>query len=370
MNPSKIPLIKPCHENWNSMTPNEKGRHCKSCNKTVVDFSKKSPETIQQYINSSTGEVCGKFRPDQVVMTQPYKSSFQWFRNKWMAFAAVFALMFPWKKSAAMKPMLNGINDFALNAKQSLKAKPTIVHGQIRSVDAKKGLSQIEIKVFSGGKEIAYTTSFANGNYFIDIPENTIVDFNMNIEFSHATIVTKVITDVPAVKDRISCDAAVAVIEKLATVAQNSQIQMIEIKTEYMTMGGIGSNVSYSECVRHEIPKELIREEKINYYELNPELTKFTDEIVHEKLSPVTVPELEIKAFPNPTTDGFTIEINNSTNSQIFIYDMSGKLIENRSTVQSREQFSLMDQPTGIYIVSVIDMDTNKAKQSKVIKVK
>ena len=63
----KISVPKPCHENWSKMTPKEKGRFCQSCSKTVVDFTKKSKEEIQQYLSENFGNsVCGHFRREQL----------------------------------------------------------------------------------------------------------------------------------------------------------------------------------------------------------------------------------------------------------------------------------------------------------------
>ena len=63
----KISIPKPCHEDWNKMTTNEKGRFCGSCAKTVVDFTKKSANEIQEYFIENRGKrVCGHFKRKQL----------------------------------------------------------------------------------------------------------------------------------------------------------------------------------------------------------------------------------------------------------------------------------------------------------------
>jgi hypothetical protein len=63
----KITIPKPCHENWNAMTPDATGRFCSSCTKTVVDFTNKSTTEIQQYfIENKDQKVCGHFKNEQV----------------------------------------------------------------------------------------------------------------------------------------------------------------------------------------------------------------------------------------------------------------------------------------------------------------
>ncbi len=70
MNPNpnyKISVPEPCHEDWNKMTPDEKGAFCGSCQKSVVDFSNKSPEEIGSILKASAGQkVCGRFKPSQL----------------------------------------------------------------------------------------------------------------------------------------------------------------------------------------------------------------------------------------------------------------------------------------------------------------
>jgi hypothetical protein len=60
-----INIPKPCHEDWNKMTPKDQGRHCLSCKKTVIDFSTKTDEQIIKTIES-TGNLCGRFKTQQL----------------------------------------------------------------------------------------------------------------------------------------------------------------------------------------------------------------------------------------------------------------------------------------------------------------
>ncbi|SEC40389.1 hypothetical protein SAMN04489761_2899 [Tenacibaculum sp. MAR_2009_124] len=63
----KFTIPKPCHENWHKMTPNEKGRFCSSCAKTVVDFTQFSEAEVKEYlIENSTQKVCGHFYKKQL----------------------------------------------------------------------------------------------------------------------------------------------------------------------------------------------------------------------------------------------------------------------------------------------------------------
>lgn len=77
----KISIPKPCHENWNVMTPNEKGKFCKSCAKTVVDFTQKTPSQIQEYLlKKKDQKVCGHFyrkQLDSIVIQIPETAFFQ-----------------------------------------------------------------------------------------------------------------------------------------------------------------------------------------------------------------------------------------------------------------------------------------------------
>jgi hypothetical protein len=62
----QIQIDEPCHENWQAMTPNEQGRFCGSCQKTVVDFSVMTNQEILDYMSKATHSICGRAGTDQL----------------------------------------------------------------------------------------------------------------------------------------------------------------------------------------------------------------------------------------------------------------------------------------------------------------
>ncbi|MFP9098760.1 hypothetical protein ACLI09_06885 [Flavobacterium sp. RHBU_24] len=67
MNPLKISIPTPCHESWDAMTPEGKGRFCDACAKTVVDFTgMKALEITDYFSTNSSKKVCGRFKGNQL----------------------------------------------------------------------------------------------------------------------------------------------------------------------------------------------------------------------------------------------------------------------------------------------------------------
>lgn len=78
----EISIKKPCHENWDSFTPNEQGAFCGKCVKTVVDFSNKSIDEIKDFFAGKENErVCGRFETRQLTSL-----SFDAFFNEFKGF--------------------------------------------------------------------------------------------------------------------------------------------------------------------------------------------------------------------------------------------------------------------------------------------
>jgi hypothetical protein len=66
----QLTIAEPCHENWDSMTPLEKGRFCNSCQKPVIDFTGMNDAQLAAFFKKpSTGSVCGRFMTAQLDNT-------------------------------------------------------------------------------------------------------------------------------------------------------------------------------------------------------------------------------------------------------------------------------------------------------------
>ncbi len=88
-----VSIPKPCHKNWDAMTPQDKGRFCSGCAKKVIDFSRMSDTQVLNYLSQSKGRLCGRFAQDQLERALvPMKKE----RKKiwWMAVLMPLALLF------------------------------------------------------------------------------------------------------------------------------------------------------------------------------------------------------------------------------------------------------------------------------------
>lgn len=97
----RITIPEPCHENWDKMTPTEKGRFCAVCEKNLVDFTTYSSRQLFQHV-ASEKNICGRFREDQldrfIYEQAPKKSGI--FNYAFTSLLAVLAA-----KSSTAKPI-------------------------------------------------------------------------------------------------------------------------------------------------------------------------------------------------------------------------------------------------------------------------
>lgn len=66
----KLNIPNPCSESWENMDPRNLGRFCHNCKKTVIDFTKMSPEGVKKTLEKHSGQkICGRFRENQLNRT-------------------------------------------------------------------------------------------------------------------------------------------------------------------------------------------------------------------------------------------------------------------------------------------------------------
>jgi hypothetical protein len=76
---------------------------------------------------------------------------------------------------------------------------------------------------------------------------------------------------------------------------------------------------------------------------------------------------LEVTAYPNPTTNFLTLNVGKAELSTLNfqLYDISGKLIESRKIISSSETITMENLPTATYFLKV----TNNNKEVKTFKI-
>ncbi|KFF08791.1 HMG-box domain-containing protein [Chryseobacterium luteum] len=97
-------IPNPCSENWETMSPQEKGRFCSVCNKCVIDFTQKQPQEIARIIDEKKDEeVCGRFYKHQlnkgVEQSERLKTQFfafipSYFQNNKITLAVFSLILF------------------------------------------------------------------------------------------------------------------------------------------------------------------------------------------------------------------------------------------------------------------------------------
>lgn len=80
---TRLTISSPCSQPWQAMTPDQQGRFCTHCRKTVVDFTAMTDAQVVAHLQQTGEPGCGRFRSDQLnrVLVEPPNrrvSRWQW----------------------------------------------------------------------------------------------------------------------------------------------------------------------------------------------------------------------------------------------------------------------------------------------------
>src|SRR5690606_17322778 len=174
----KISIPKPCHENWNEMLPEEKGRFCLSCQKCVLDLTNESDEEILSI--SKQKNICVRLDKNQIERINS-KPSFQ--LPNWLRYSSLLVWL--------------GLNSFGLAQNKSelryttsqieeLIKKDTLITVKLQVIDDFDESPIPNAKVYLNKKKKKYNTITDHNGYFeLEIPTKYLNDF-LIVETEHS----------------------------------------------------------------------------------------------------------------------------------------------------------------------------------------
>lgn len=348
-----ISIPKPCHEDWNKMTPDAKGAFCGSCQKSVYDFSNKSDEEILEVFEKKGKEkVCGRFTPSQLsrpVVTFGNAS----ITNRLAVFAYALLMVFG-------SALFIGTEAFG----QGIKGEANVRMGKVR-VKAVEQVTQVEKDtIVQENKAVPAVCGI-----------NTIVDYR-TLSLGQAVVIEQPVMKITG--DTIFQESPLAaeintepVTEDLPVLVDSTRVELpILIEPEMYVAGG----VSYIEI--EEVATELIspvldtaEAESLLIIETTPDEdeAEIKSALVSE---PVIIPfELDVKVSPNPTSGQITLSytLENIMPVRIDLFDITGKIVKMLSN-QGKQyagkynvSYNISDLPNGIYMAT---LSTNDNKVS------
>lgn len=202
-----IDIPKPCHENWNTMTPDDKGRFCAQCSKTVVDFTRMSDHQIVQLLEKSDSNICGHVTTDQ--LNRDISSNEPVFQRTFYPLPYLLSGL-----------LLLGLPSCNFAQKQVTEPEPPhfilgeiIQHPEVSELDniikgtvidsfTSEILPNIKLQLFDDTVMIAFAFTDLDGNFKMEVPSETSKSLRLVIlssydEYQEKTISINKATDLP-----------------------------------------------------------------------------------------------------------------------------------------------------------------------------
>jgi hypothetical protein len=178
-------IPKPCHEDWDKMEPNSRGRHCTHCSKTVVDATHLNPEEIFKIYKKQKGNACMRLRADMIDTSHQIPAS-KWysFATKYYRRAAVFIgmqLLFFNQVKAQVKDMITQDKNSDGVVKKYLKSVK--ISGTVADSLTGEPIPYPHVSVILGGRNIGGTIGSFEGAYTIDLTDSVEENGPATLEF-------------------------------------------------------------------------------------------------------------------------------------------------------------------------------------------
>ena len=208
----RITIPEPCHENWQDMTAAERGKFCDSCNKNVFDFTKHSTHQLFNELETN-GQVCGRFRPDQLdrdLESAPAKRgfSFRWMLSSALVFGGLY-------RGSAQEVNSFPLGKVAVHQSDSVKppppppTNPSIDSVLIKGIvtDEQTGETIPFAEVYVAGTSLGTFTDF-KGEFELKVPRDTVLLEVRSMGYDTQTIRIEPTKDDISITVKITSNAA------------------------------------------------------------------------------------------------------------------------------------------------------------------
>lgn len=365
----KIFIPKPCHENWNKMTPEEKGRFCDVCSKVVKDFTHMPTHEIVDSLKHSEGDVCGRINIKQLSPINHQQRFTFWLKGVVLGKAmypimALLGISFLNKKAQAQThhyPLKGkvAVNNFHTNTKKlTLVVKSTVDNSPIKDAG---------ITIISGvNRPTDGFRTDTNGRFSITIDQDDLISNTVEIEilaagYANKRVQIKLIKDIQTVEIKMENEIMMLgemmfipdeKIESSAPTTRDS-VTIIEImKCDVTTIDQLPEFANPIKTIDPVIPD--------TFDDLNEGLT-----IKEENIEEVSL-NTGFNIFPIPSNQIIHIVSYNRDVFNVDIYDAGGKKVHSIIKCNTEYVLDVSGYAAGIYY-ALISIDGVAIETKKIM---
>ena len=371
----KFTIAEPCHEDWNKMTADEKGKFCDVCSKCVFDLTKKSQPEILEIYQQNKGNVCGRVTSSQLAETiasntPRFKTSgsgqkkevgqllSQMANSNGMRRLRIFA--------AACMMAFGFLFSGQAKAQGQIKMGKMAYHeeGGIRGKvfdEEGKALPEIEVTLYGENEEIRKTKTDQNGNY----------SFNQ-LPFG--------IYSVSAWKGPLKANQSGISIERNGSINIDLTLEEMFMLGAMMYIPDKQPDLQVIEVVE---TQGIDQDVKLGIISIENDLlvSEFTEEGTEDKpisaesnfkyLNEGLSPEIGITVYPNPTTGKsfISIKLHEDSDLNLSLRSVTGQVLTTKKIekgAQVLHSIDLSGYPAGIYLLKVVA--GNQVFEKKLVK--
>jgi hypothetical protein len=187
----KLTIPEPCSEDWQQMTPVEKGRFCEACSKCVMDFTAFSDEELLQYFAQKPSNVCGRLKKSQLQRTIGFNENTksQWLPKALLSVAVSLGILnaaqgqeFQRDSKVEQRQKSEGVEDLRTQSSdysESLSDSMRVIAGTVRGAEDILGFPGVNVVLVETGDS---TMTDINGYYQLNIPSSSDLQ-KISLEF-------------------------------------------------------------------------------------------------------------------------------------------------------------------------------------------